>query len=73
MEIQGQKAYFGGVAEKIFPIESFTMDDARHVLKNELIVDLGYGSQGSGQSRNLRDLGFNVVVVQRENYIKRPA
>ena len=35
------------------------------VLKNETIAVIGYGVQGPGQSLNLRDNGFNVIVGQR--------
>lgn len=43
------------------------MDKAREVLKDETIAILGYGVQGPGQSLNLRDNGFNVIVGQRKN------
>lgn len=36
------------------------------MLKNETIAVLGYGVQGPGQSLNLRDNGFNVIVGQRQ-------
>ena len=35
------------------------------MLKNETIAVIGYGVQGPGQSLNLRDNGFNVIVGQR--------
>ncbi|RMG78819.1 MAG: ketol-acid reductoisomerase, partial [Bacteroidetes bacterium] len=34
-------------------------------LKDETIAIIGYGVQGPGQSLNLRDNGFNVIVGQR--------
>ena len=34
-------------------------------MKNETIAVIGYGVQGPGQSMNLRDNGFNVIVGQR--------
>lgn len=43
----------------------FPLEKAREVLKNETIAVLGYGVQGPGQSLNLRDNGFNVIVGQR--------
>ena len=35
-------------------------------MKNETIAVIGYGVQGPGQSMNLRDNGFNVIVGQRQ-------
>ncbi|MGN1238899.1 MAG: ketol-acid reductoisomerase, partial [Muribaculaceae bacterium] len=46
--------------------EEFTLEKAREVLKNETIAVIGYGVQGPGQSMNLRDNGFNVIVGQRK-------
>ncbi len=56
---------FGGVEETVVTREEFTLDHAREVLKNETIAVIGYGVQGPGQSLNLRDNGFNVIVGQR--------
>jgi ketol-acid reductoisomerase len=36
------------------------------VLKDETIAVLGYGVQGQGQSLNMRDNGFRVIIGQRE-------
>lgn len=36
-------------------------------MKNETIAVIGYGVQGPGQSLNLRDNGFNVIVGQRKD------
>ena len=44
----------------------FPLSKAREVLKDEVIAILGYGVQGPGQSLNLRDNGFNVIVGQRK-------
>ena len=44
----------------------FPLEKAREVLKNETIAVLGYGVQGPGQSLNLKDNGFNVIVGQRK-------
>lgn len=57
---------FGGVEEQVITREEFTLEKAREVLKNETIAVLGYGVQGPGQSMNLRDNGFNVIVGQRQ-------
>ena len=56
---------FGGVIENVVTREEFPLDKAREVLKNETIAVIGYGVQGPGQSLNLRDNGFNVIVGQR--------
>ncbi|MCM1021686.1 MAG: ketol-acid reductoisomerase [Muribaculum sp.] len=59
------KLNFGGVEETVTTREEFSLEKAREVLKNETIAVLGYGVQGPGQSLNLRDNGFNVIVGQR--------
>ena len=56
---------FGGVEETVVTREEFPSEKAREVLKNETIAVIGYGVQGPGQSLNLRDNGFNVIVGQR--------
>ena len=57
---------FGGVDEHVVTREEFTLDHAREVLKDEVIAVIGYGVQGPGQSLNLKDNGFNVIVGQRK-------
>lgn len=57
---------FGGVEENVVTREEFPLEKAREVLKNETIAVIGYGVQGPGQSLNLKDNGFNVIVGQRE-------
>ena len=56
---------FGGVIENVVTRDEFPLEKAREVLKNETIAVIGYGVQGPGQSMNLRDNGFNVIVGQR--------
>ncbi len=60
------KIDFGGVVEEVITSEEFSLDKAREVLKDEIIVVLGYGVQGPAQSLNLKDNGFSVIVGQRE-------
>lgn len=60
------KLNFGGVEETVITRDEFTLDHAREILKNETIAVIGYGVQGPGQSLNLRDNGFNVIIGQRE-------
>ena len=56
---------FGGVIEEVMTREEFPLEKAREILKDETIAVIGYGVQGPGQSLNLRDNGFNVIVGQR--------
>ena len=60
------KIIFGGTEENVVTREEFPLAKAQEVLKNETIAILGYGVQGPGQSLNLRDNGFNVIVGQRK-------
>jgi ketol-acid reductoisomerase len=57
---------FGGVDENVVTREEFPLEKAREILKGETIAVIGYGVQGPGQSLNLRDNGFNVIVGQRK-------
>lgn len=60
------KMNFGGVEENVVTREEFPLSKAQEVLKDEIIAVIGYGVQGPGQSMNLRDNGFNVIVGQRK-------
>ena len=57
---------FGGVNENVVTRDEFPLEKAREVLKDEVIAIIGYGVQGPGQSLNLRDNGFNVIIGQRK-------
>ena len=57
---------FGGVDENVVTREEFPLEKAREILKDETIAVIGYGVQGPGQSMNLLDNGFNVIVGQRK-------
>ena len=59
------KMNFGGVEETVVTRDECPLEKAREVLRNETIAVIGYGVQGPGQSLNLRDNGFNVIVGQR--------
>ena len=61
------KINFGGVEENVVTRGEFPLEKAREVLKNETIAIIGYGVQGPGQSLNLKDNGFNVIIGQRKN------
>ncbi|MDR0768318.1 MAG: ketol-acid reductoisomerase [Dysgonamonadaceae bacterium] len=58
---------FGGVEEQIITRDEFPMLEAQKVLQDEVIAIIGYGIQGPGQARNLRDNLFNVIIGQRKN------
>ncbi|RYC67461.1 MULTISPECIES: ketol-acid reductoisomerase [Spirosoma] len=57
---------FGGTVENVVTREEFPLEKALETLKNETIAVIGYGVQGPGQSLNMRDNGFNVIVGQRK-------
>ena len=59
------KMNFGGVEENVVTRDEFTLEMARETLKDKTLAVIGYGVQGPGQSLNLRDNGFNVIVGQR--------
>ena len=59
------KMNFGGVEENVVTREEFTLEMARETLKDKTLAVIGYGVQGPGQSLNLRDNGFNVIIGQR--------
>jgi len=61
------KMNFGGVEENVVTRDEFPLSKAQQVMKDETIAVIGYGVQGPGQSLNLRDNGFNVIVGQRKN------
>ncbi len=61
------KIKFGSVEENVVTREEFPLAKAQDTLKDEVIAVIGYGVQGPGQSLNLRDNGFNVIVGQRKN------
>jgi ketol-acid reductoisomerase len=60
------KLNFGGVEEEVVTREEFPLEKAREVLSEDTIAVIGYGVQGPGQSLNMRDNGFNVIVGQRK-------
>ena len=58
---------FGGVEENVVTRDEFPLSKAQETLKDETIAVIGYGVQGPGQSLNLRDNGFNVIIGQRKD------
>jgi ketol-acid reductoisomerase len=61
---------FGGVKEEVVMRSEFPMKKAREVLKNETIAVIGYGVQGPGQSLNMKDNGFNVIIGQSKDFMR---
>jgi len=61
------KIKFGSVEENVVTRDEFPLAKAQETLKHETIAVLGYGVQGPGQSLNLRDNGFNVIIGQRKD------
>lgn len=59
---------FGGTKEEVVMRSEFPMGKARKVLKNETIAVIGYGVQGPGQSLNLKDNGFKVIIGQSSQF-----
>jgi ketol-acid reductoisomerase len=57
---------FGDVVENVVTRDEWPLDKARETMADETIAVLGYGVQGPGQSLNLKDNGFNVIVGQRK-------
>ncbi len=57
---------FGGVKENVVTRKEFTVKKAQEILKDEVIVSLGYGIQGRAQSLNMRDNGIKVIIGQEK-------
>jgi ketol-acid reductoisomerase len=55
---------FGGVKENVITRKEFTVQKAQKILKDEVVVSLGYGIQGQAQSLNMRDNGIKVIIGQ---------
>lgn len=61
---------FGGTKEEVVMRSEFPMGKARQVLKDETIAIIGYGVQGPGQSLNLKDNGFKVIIGQSKQFMQ---
>jgi ketol-acid reductoisomerase len=62
---------FGGVKENVITREEFTIEKAKKILKNEVVVSLGYGIQGRAQSLNMRDNGIKVIIGQEKQGVHK--
>ena len=60
------KMDFGGVKEDVITRKEFTVAQAQKILKDEVVVSLGYGIQGAAQSLNMRDNGVKVIIGQEK-------
>ncbi|MDR2414043.1 MAG: ketol-acid reductoisomerase [Odoribacteraceae bacterium] len=58
---------FGNTVENVVTRQEFPLERALDTLKEETIAVIGYGVQGPGQSLNLKDNGFRVIIGQRAN------
>ena len=56
-----------GTIENVINLTTIKLNDAREVVESEKISVLGYGSQGRGQSLNLRDQNYPVILGLRKN------
>jgi len=63
------KINFGGVEEEVTTVDEFSLEKAREILKDETIAVIGYGVQGPGQSLNMKDNGFNVIIGQSKDFM----
>lgn len=55
-----------GYKETIIERSDYPVDKCMEILKDEKTTILGYGPQGFGQSLNMRDQGFNVILGLRK-------
>lgn len=61
------KRNLGSIEENVITRTEFPIWKAKSMLKNEIISVVGYGIQGPGQSKNIKDNGLNVIIGQRKN------
>jgi ketol-acid reductoisomerase len=62
-----QTLSINGYSEQIYERSDFPLKKSQKILEKEKISVLGYGPQGRGQSLNLRDNGFDVIIGVRKN------
>lgn len=55
----------GDQTEKIYKYSDFPLEACQELLSQQTIGVIGYGPQGRGQSLNLKDNGFDVIVGLR--------
>ena len=54
-----------GYKEQIIERSDYPIEKCKEILNNKITAILGYGPQGRGQSLNMRDQGFNVILGLR--------
>ena len=54
-----------GYKEQIIERSDYPIEKCQEILNGKITAILGYGPQGRGQSLNMRDQGFNVIVGLR--------
>jgi len=62
---------FGGIKEYVVTRQEFPVEKAREILKDEIVVSLGYGIQGRAQSLNMRDNGIKVIIGQESTGVHK--
>lgn len=63
-----KKTYnINGFMETVLNLDNLKINDCHNVLQGEIISVLGYGPQGRGQSLNLRDNKYPVILGLRKN------
>ena len=55
-----------GYKEQIIERSDYPIEKCKRILNDKITAILGYGPQGRGQSLNMRDQGFNVIVGLRK-------
>jgi ketol-acid reductoisomerase len=65
------KMDFGGVKEDVITRKEFTVQQAQKILKDEVVVSLGYGIQGRAQALNMRDNGVKVIIGQENTGVHK--
>jgi len=63
---------FGGVKEYVITRQEFPVEKAQKILKEEVVVSLGYGIQGRAQSLNMRDNRIKVIIGQEKTGFHAP-
>ena len=61
-----KKININGFLENIIERSDYPLEKCKKILNKEVTAILGYGPQGSGQSLNMRDQGFNVILGLRK-------
>lgn len=67
VQVRGLKTLdFGGSRENVVERTDYPKAKFQAMFKNDTLLMMGYGTQGRGQSLNMRDNGLNVIVGVRK-------